>query len=128
MPLRNTMCGGIVAGLLSVPLLADESKFPAMGDEYAAGRQIWLGTCASCHGYGIAGAPIPKRPKDWADRISKQQSELYNHAINGFFGKEDTYMPPRGGNEQLSDNEVRAAVDYMLALAGFYIKQQEKTK
>ena len=49
---------------------------------------------------------------------------LYAHAINGFFGPEDTMMPERGGNPELSDTQVRAAVDYMTALAAHYIRQE----
>ncbi|HHC74814.1 MAG TPA: hypothetical protein ENK78_07045, partial [Thiothrix sp.] len=57
-------------------------------------------------------------------RVEKEKTTLYDHAINGFFGKDDTMMPARGGNDQLSDDEVKAAVDYMVALARYYIKQQ----
>ena len=48
---------------------------------------------------------------------------LYEHALNGFFEPVDTEMPARGGNAALSDDEVRAAVDYMVALANYYIQQ-----
>ncbi|WNK21598.1 c-type cytochrome [Halomonas piscis] len=34
---------------------------------------------------------------------------MYDHAINGFQA-----MPPKGGQVSLSDDEVKAAVDYML--------------
>jgi cytochrome c5 len=84
------------------------------------GRTIWLDTCEGCHGYGIAGAPIPMVASDWRERLTKPRATLHKHAIEGFFGPDDTMMPPRGGNESLSDNEVRAAVDYMAALADYY--------
>jgi cytochrome c5 len=87
------------------------------------GRAVWLANCEGCHGYGIAGAPIPMKPAQWETRITRGTSVLYDHALNGFFGPEDTEMPARGGNAELSDNEVRAAVDYMVALANFYIHQ-----
>lgn len=86
------------------------------------GRQIWLGTCESCHGYGIAGAPIPMESSEWKDRLDKPKSVLYEHAINGFFGPDDTMMPERGGNPDLSDDDVKAAVDYMTELARHYQK------
>ena len=84
------------------------------------GRSLWIDTCEGCHGYGIAGAPIPMEAADWAPRLNKPVSELYDHAINGFFGPDDTMMPARGGNDALSDSEVKAAVDYMLELARQY--------
>jgi cytochrome c5 len=38
---------------------------------------------------------------------------LHNHSINGFQG-DAGYMPPKGGRTDLSDEEVMAAVDYMV--------------
>lgn len=93
------------------------------GEALARGRAVWMANCEGCHGYGIAGAPIPMKPTHWQGRVGKDREVLYDHAINGFFGPEDTMMPERGGNPDLTDEEVRAAVDYMVALAEFYINQ-----
>ena len=38
---------------------------------------------------------------------------LYEHAIKGFMG-EAGLMPPKGGRVDLSDDDVRASVDYMV--------------
>lgn len=38
---------------------------------------------------------------------------LYDHSINGFQG-ETGVMPPKGGFANFSDEEVKAAVDYMV--------------
>ena len=122
-------------GSLSICLLASvfsapagtESAYRTFDDpSLAQGRVLWLDHCETCHGYGIAGAPIPMRAEDWRPRLARDRSQLYLHAIEGFFGPEDTYMPPRGGNPQLSDEQVRLAVDYMVDLAGYYLRQQEK--
>ena len=51
---------------------------------------------------------------------------LYDHAINGFFGPQDTMMPERGGNPELSDEEIMTAVDYMMALATYYLQRERK--
>jgi len=88
------------------------------------GRYIWLQNCENCHGYGIADAPIPMQPSDWKHRVVKDREVLYDHAINGFIGEDYSSMPARGGNDELSDDHVKAAVDYMLFLANFYIEQQ----
>ena len=60
----------------------------------------------------------------WQARVIKNRQLLYAHAINGFFGPDDTMMPERGGNPELTDEQVKLAVDYMVELAKFYIKQQ----
>lgn len=97
-------------------------EFDAAG--LGQGRQVWLQNCETCHGYGVAGAPVPMRPGDWAARVGKPKALLYEHAIEGFFGPEDTLMPARGGNDELSDEEVMRAVDYMVELAKHYLGQQ----
>jgi cytochrome c5 len=51
---------------------------------------------------------------DWAPRIAQGMDTLYNNAINGFTGK-GGLMPPKGGFANLSDPEVKAAVDYMVS-------------
>jgi len=70
-------------------------------------------SCAACHAAGVAGAPIFADQAAWTDRISKGIDTLYANAINGFQGTAG-YMPAKGGNAALSDESVKAAVDYML--------------
>jgi cytochrome c5 len=90
--------------------------YPVYADaRLSAGRAVWLGTCEGCHGYGIAGSPKIGDTVAWAPRLKKGRETLYAHALEGFFGRGSTYMPPRGGNAALSDDEVRSAVDYMVA-------------
>ena len=69
-------------------------------------------SCAACHGAGIAGAPAFADVAAWTDRIAKGIDALYANAINGYQGPAG-YMPPKGGNVALSDESVKAAVDYM---------------
>ena len=90
--------------------------------ELSQGRDIWMANCKGCHAYGTAGAPVPMIPEEWQKRVIKDRDTLYDHAINGFFGEDDTMMPERGGNPELSDSQVKLAVDYMVALAIFYIE------
>lgn len=81
------------------------------------GKTIWMGTCEGCHGWGIGDAPVPLNYKEWEARIAKGKAILYQHALTGFFGPDDSMMPERGGNPALTDEEVKAAVDYMIELA-----------
>lgn len=70
-------------------------------------------SCAACHAAGIAGAPKTGDPSAWTARIGQGIETLYDHAINGFQGAAGV-MPAKGGNIALTDDSVRAAVDYML--------------
>ncbi len=109
--------------LSSFTISADGNAYIEFKDKYLSqGRAVWLHTCESCHGYGVAGAPIPMQASEWEMRVTKEKAVLYDHAINGFFGPDDTMMPARGGNDALTDAEVKAAVDYMVALANYYIQ------
>ncbi|MEM1263066.1 MAG: c-type cytochrome [Pseudomonadota bacterium] len=78
-----------------------------------SGPQVYNAACIACHGAGIGGAPTYGSADVWAPRIAKGIDTLYGHSINGFSG-EAGYMPPKGGRTDLSDDEIRAAVDYMI--------------
>lgn len=65
-----------------------------------------------CHAAGVAGAPKPGDKADWGPRIAQGKDRLYKHAIEGFTGAKGM-MPARGGGTSLSDDEVKAAVDFM---------------
>lgn len=116
----------LISIVLSTTLLAAEDEQFITFDtaQLIQGRSLWLDNCKGCHAYGTAGAPVPMYPSDWAPRVSKPDATLYDHAINGFFGPDDTMMPERGGNPNLTDEQVKLAVDYMLSLAQHYIDKQ----
>ena len=78
------------------------------------GQQVYQATCVVCHDAGIAGAPKVGDKGEWAKRIAKGLDTLYASAVNGVQGSAGA-MPAKGGNSALSDAEVRAAVDYMVA-------------
>ena len=78
------------------------------------GREIWVATCGQCHVRGLGGAPIIADKEAWAPRIAKGKGVLYDHAINGFSGPLMNEMPPKGGFTDLTDEEVKLAVDFMV--------------
>lgn len=78
------------------------------------GKSVFGKTCALCHSPGIAGAPMFGNKDAWAPRIAQGKEILYKHAMEGFTGQAGM-MPPRGGNSALSDEDIKAAVDYMVA-------------
>jgi cytochrome c5 len=81
-----------------------------------SGAQVYNKACNVCHGNGIGNAPMLSDAPDWEPRIAQGDDTLKEHAINGFGGSAG-FMPPKGGNASLSDQEVHAAVDYMIEQA-----------
>ena len=77
-------------------------------------KKIYNGMCVACHGAGVAGAPRVGDKGAWAERIDKGATTLYANAINGVQGSSGV-MPAKGGNPALSDDEIKAVVDYMVA-------------
>ena len=77
------------------------------------GNTVYNTTCVACHGAGIAGAPKTGDADVWVTRIAQGMTVLVEHAINGFQG-ETGVMIAKGGNTALSDDEVAAAVKYMV--------------
>lgn len=78
--------------------------------DLAKAETIVKANCKVCHAQGINGAPIIGNPKMWQPRVGKGKQELISNAINGF-----GLMPPKGGKEHLSDEEIGLAVEYFLA-------------
>jgi cytochrome c5 len=74
------------------------------------GKKVYDGLCAACHAAGVAGAPKTGDKGAWAPRVAQGMDTLHQHAIKGIRA-----MPAKGGNPALSDAEVSAAVDHMVA-------------
>ncbi|WKB55415.1 c-type cytochrome [Eleftheria terrae] len=81
--------------------------------ENPVGKKVYGNVCSMCHSAGVAGAPKPGDEADWSARASQGKEQLYKHAIEGFTGAKGQ-MPARGGSASLSDDDVKAAVDYMV--------------
>ena len=81
---------------------------------YADGAAVYNSGCMACHAAGVAGAPRVGDKEAWTDRIAQGSELLYEHAIVGFQGASG-YMPPKGGFAHLSDDDVKAAVDFMVS-------------
>lgn len=82
-------------------------------EEAMAGQQVYQQVCAVCHDAGVGGAPQLTQ-EAWADRIEQGKETLYQHSIEGFQG-DSGFMPAKGGRADLSDQEVKNAVDHMLS-------------
>ncbi len=77
-----------------------------------SGEDVYNAACMACHATGAGGAPLLGDTAAWADRIAKGMDVLYDSGINGLAG---TGMIAKGGCMNCSDEEVNAAVDFMVA-------------
>jgi cytochrome c5 len=77
------------------------------------GKATYGKICFACHDAGVGGAPKLGDALAWAGRSEKGFEMMVSNAINGFTG-ELGIMAPKGGLPSLTDDEVKAAVQYML--------------
>ena len=92
---------------------ADDKGAAAPAAGGADGKKVYEATCQACHGGAVPGVPHVGKKEDWAPRIKQGKDTLHKHALEGF-----NAMPAKGGNGSLSDDEVKAAVDYMANQSG----------
>ena len=97
--------------ILAVSALA---MFGLTSQAFADGKATYTQACFACHGTGAAGAPKLGDKAAWKDRVAKGAATLHDHAIKGFKGEKGV-MPAKGGRADLSDDAVKAAVDYMMS-------------
>lgn len=90
------------------PVVAEASGTDSADSAAGKGKQIYEGSCAACHGSGVAGAPKLGDDAAWEERLAKGIEQVYAVAIQGKGG-----MPPKGGRVDLSDEDFKAAVDYL---------------
>lgn len=81
----------------------------AAGGEPMTGEQVYNQYCGTCHGAGVAGAPVFGDVAAWEPRIAKGLDTLWEHTRNGI-----NAMPPKGTCMNCSDDELRNAMDYMV--------------
>ena len=78
----------------------------------SAGEAAYMKGCVSCHLVGAAGAPRVGDAAAWKPRIAKGEAVLVQSAMNGVPG---TAMMARGACAACSDEEIVAAVKYMIS-------------
>ncbi len=121
----------LLTGVLTSSVMAEQSadeikarlepvgKTCMSGDDCAAapvavasgpksGKEVFDSFCTTCHSAGVMNAPRFGNAGDWGPRIAKGKDTLYTHALGGF-----NSMPAKGMCAACSDDEIKAAVDYM---------------
>jgi cytochrome c5 len=74
------------------------------------GEQIYKSRCMTCHASGVAGAPKLGDKEAWAPRIETGEDAMLATVIKG-----KGAMPPRGTCMECSEEQLRAAVQYMIS-------------
>ena len=82
----------------------------AVADGGEVGQKIYMKSCLACHAAGVAGAPKLGDKAAWAPRIATGMDALVTSSIKG-----KNVMPPRGTCASCSDDELKAAVEYMVS-------------
>lgn len=98
--------------ILSEPQMATlqvEEEQEVTEESVSGGEKIYQQACQMCHAAGVAGAPMTGDATTWAGRIEQGRDKLLISALQGI-----GVMPAKGGQMQLSDEEVASALDYML--------------
>ncbi len=90
-----------------------DTLIPVAKADSNKGKATYDASCAACHGSGVAGAPKLGDKAAWKDRIGQGTATLETHAIKGYQGKAGM-MPAKGGNASLKDEDVKAAVAFMV--------------
>lgn len=108
----------VTIGIVDAAATTTPTQEPAPGPAVAPvadgrGKEVYDGACFICHATGVAGAPKIGDSNGWNARATQGIEALYTHAVKGFMG-ETGLMPPKGGRMDYSDDDVKAAVDYMI--------------
>ena len=77
-----------------------------------SGEAIYNTICTACHATGVAGAPKTGDKAAWAPRLATGSAALLKSATDG-----KNAMPARGGAADLTDAELKSAVDYLVGKA-----------
>jgi len=93
---------------------AVETAAATEASSFRGGEEIYSAKCAMCHDAGIAGSPKVGDAAAWTARIAKGEAVLIENATKGFQG-DAGMMPPKGGCFDCADEEISAAVEFMVA-------------
>jgi cytochrome c5 len=91
-----------------VNVAGESSRGAAIGGMMSP-KQRYEASCAFCHDTGTAGSPKIGVKSVWAPRLAQGMDILIKHAIEGI-----GTMPPKGMCPNCSDEEIAAAVQYMI--------------
>ena len=74
------------------------------------GQVTYEASCSACHANAAIGAPVVGDKAAWENVLTKGIDKVYHNGINGING-----MPPKGGNMDLTDDQMKEVIDYMIS-------------
>jgi len=104
---------GVVAAAAPAPSATAPAADPATAAAGQDGEAVYNKACIACHSTGVAGAPKVGDKAAWEPRLAQGMDTLMSTALKG-----KGAMPPKGGHANLSDAEIKAAIEYMLGKSG----------
>jgi len=108
--------------LMPIGVAATGDAVVAAPTSARSGKEVFNSVCTACHSTGAAGAPKVGDKAAWEPRIKQGLDALLNTAING-----KGAMPARGGNPSVTDEELKAAIQYMAKQTGFDLGDAKPT-
>ncbi|MCY4039711.1 MAG: c-type cytochrome [Gammaproteobacteria bacterium] len=75
-----------------------------------SGQEVYDSFCFACHATGVSEAPILGDNEAWNSRLAKGMDALWQTTLAGI-----NLMPAKGSCVNCTDDELRDALDYMLA-------------
>lgn len=113
-PVADTAAPVVVAVAENIkPVAIVEVAAPFTQHVAKSGAEVVKAGCAMCHEAGLMNAPKIGDKGQWAPRIALGYETLVSHAVNGIRS-----MPAKGGNPDLSEEEIAAAVAEMANQSG----------
>ncbi|WP_300454566.1 c-type cytochrome [Accumulibacter sp.] len=110
---RNAVSDEADARIQPVAKIELAKAAPAKSDgKPRDGATVYNTVCMACHASGAAGAPKAGDKAAWAPRIASGNAALIKSVING-----KNAMPPKGGAADLTDAEIKAAVEHLVGLS-----------
>ena len=101
--MKSVLLLGFLAAALATPQAHGQTAFSPRGE------RVYETTCVVCHSAGISGAPKLGDRSAWAERMAKGKESLVTSALKG-----KGLMPAKGSNPKFNDEDIRAAVEYMV--------------
>lgn len=92
-----------------VPPYAYAKDLPPETGTISKGEKLYEASCKLCHGTDTMGAPKVGDANAWKVVMEKGMDKVLANAIKGTGA-----MPPKGGNMDLSDADIKTIVEYMV--------------